>query len=377
MNPAQKTKMQVIFANRLRLRCLDRLCQVWGGSNKASFSLVSERRVESVLPSSGGSWEGQRGEGVHQGQGRQQGKLRNATPRQQSRVCHAPATLVPCRQGGSGVHLTVSRHGRIVGRFGDDVFGRRVAARLQRMESSFWRHRPNACGRPRHPDGRSDRSATRFHCQASNVKETWRPQRSHGRVTSAHCFGGSVDGAGGWWRLGDAWSTGIHPVSCRCWDIDRSGMCVDRWSRSGGDVGWTSAASAAWGGACWRFDSRFAPGRRGQPDADDEGPHAGRASVDPLGRGCWVGGGMDRRTSFVAVERDRRAGETSGDGPRRSGRVVSGDRVAGAIGQVSAGNCRVARGSEGVGRNPNMAGFPDPSGNGRVGHPAFPTLLKP
>ena len=30
-----------------------------------------------------------------------------------------------------------------------------------------------------------------------------------------------------------------------------------------------------------------------------------------------------------------------------------------------------------VGRNPNMAGFPDPSGNGRVGHPAFPTLLKP
>ena len=30
-----------------------------------------------------------------------------------------------------------------------------------------------------------------------------------------------------------------------------------------------------------------------------------------------------------------------------------------------------------VGRNPNMAGFPDPSENGRVGHPAFPTLLKP
>ena len=29
-----------------------------------------------------------------------------------------------------------------------------------------------------------------------------------------------------------------------------------------------------------------------------------------------------------------------------------------------------------VGRNPNMAQFPDPSGNGRVGHPAFPTLPK-
>ena len=29
-----------------------------------------------------------------------------------------------------------------------------------------------------------------------------------------------------------------------------------------------------------------------------------------------------------------------------------------------------------VGRNPNMARFPDPSGNGRVGHPAFPTFPK-
>ena len=29
-----------------------------------------------------------------------------------------------------------------------------------------------------------------------------------------------------------------------------------------------------------------------------------------------------------------------------------------------------------VGRNPNMARFPDPSGNERVGHPAFPTLPK-
>ena len=39
-------------------------------------------------------------------------------------------------------------------------------------------------------------------------------------------------------------------------------------------------------------------------------------------------------------------------------------------------NCHCGSLTKIVGRNPNMAQFPDPGGNERVGHPAFPTLPK-
>ena len=49
-----------------------------------------------------------------------------------------------------------------------------------------------------------------------------------------------------------------------------------------------------------------------------------------------------------------------------------------ALSDLVAGGHRLVTGlaHDFVGRNPNMARFPDPSGNGRVGHPAFPTLPK-